>query len=207
MTADPADPDPYATLAHLVHEAHSAVELLVDATDDSEALASYKGRDALRAAAEGLTEAGERLSSLLDWADSSELPPGLRAALAKPGWSELEFDPANPGSPRRGSTPEQAGESLPALAHTDTMDAEVFDFATLDIATLPPAIPSRPQIVPNGVPGPDPRHARLRLRAHAAEFDAQSGPHELASLYLDAAGARRLAGLLRQSAVALEGEQ
>lgn len=177
--------DPYADAARLRAQISDAVLAIGAVLADTEALARPSAVDELRQALDDLADAAAQFVDLLDWIDESDLPPGLRAALARPGAHEISIDPAT-GKVTRGPTPLEAGEPLPALVHTADM-GEAYDTARLDLADL-------------GVsddPGNPHRRYRYRLRAIRDPMDID-GPHEHASLYLDDSGARRLAAMLRR---------
>lgn len=197
--------DPYADLARLVGDVERLVAALREAQQQDDALTQLKVRDRLDQLSRGAIASLEAIHALVDWVEESDLPPGLRAALARPGAYEIVIDPAKPELDQsvapRGPSPASAGETLYALVHTAEM-GEAFDVAALDVSTLEPG----PQAQTWNGPGPDPAQARVKLRAHAAELEHDVGPHELASHYLTASSARRVAAMLRRAAASLEGE-
>ncbi len=185
-----ADPYTYAAaLAERLERAAGGPSAVLERSDD--ALARQSDRDQLRDLVDELADAARSVAALLDWVEESSLPPGLRAALDRPGVHELGVDPTSGQARVVGPNPLEAGEPLAALVHTAEM-GEAYDRARLDVADIgagedyDPANPEHRD-----------RPYRFRVRATADEFDAELGPLEHASLYLDAAGARQLAAILR----------
>lgn len=191
--------DPYAYAAALAERLERAAGGPSAVLERSDALARQSDRDELRDLVDELADAARSFAALLDWVEESSLPPGLRAALDRPGVHELGVDPASGQARVVGSNPLEAGEPLAALVHTAEM-GEAYDRARLDVADIgagenyDPANPAHRD-----------RPYRFRVRAIADELDAELGPLEHASLYLDAAGARRLAAALRLRVDTAEG--
>ena len=179
--------DPYAALVELHGALQIAAQQIGKLARHPDSLARLEERDQLRARVDEALAAAGSLAELIDWADESDLPPGLRAALDQPRWTELS-------TAQSGSLPNpiEAGEPLRALVHTEAM-GEAYDIAHLDLADLGLGADYDPA-------NPEHRHwlYRFRLRATAQDLDLDAGPFEHASLYLDTSGARRLAAALRQ---------
>lgn len=89
-----------------------------------------------------------------------------------------------------GPSPLEASEPLAVLVHTAEM-GEAYDRAHLDVADI-----GGGEDYDAANPEHRERPYRFRVRAIAEELDAELGPLEHASLYLDAAGARQLAAIL-----------
>ena len=108
--------DPYAQAQPPRERLKRAADELGDVLDRPKALARLSDRDELRQLAERAAGAAHGIEALLDRADESELPPGLRAALDRPGVHELALKPGT--AVAAGPSPLEAGEPLRALVHT-----------------------------------------------------------------------------------------
>ena len=122
--------DPYAYAAALAERLATAAggpSAVLERSDD--ALARQSDRDELRDLVDEVADAARSFAALLDWVEESILPPGLRAALDRPGVHELGVDPASGQARVVGPNPLEAGEPLAALVHTAEM-GEAYDRAT-----------------------------------------------------------------------------
>lgn len=179
---------------HLEHAAGRLRRVL----EHDEALARLSDRDELRALVDEARAATRDFEALLDWADESELPPGLRDALDSPGVHEISFHRTTGAAATAGPSPLEAGEPLRALVHTAEM-GESYDRTRLDIVDLGVGEDYDPDDAEHVV-----RSYRFRIRAFAEQLDDDLGPLEHASLYLDAAGVRRATAVLRRRLAAAE---
>jgi len=193
--------DPYVQAQELRQRLEHTAGRLGTVLDRPEALARLSDRDELRELTAAAAAAVLDFEALLDWADESELPSGLRAALDRPGVHELSVSPKTGLAEASGPNPLEAGEPLRALVHTTEM-GEAYDRARLDVVDLGLGEGYEPPGRAEHVALP----YRFRLRAFAEELDSELGPLEHAALYLDAPGARRLTAVLRRQLVAAQRE-
>jgi hypothetical protein len=191
---------PYDALARLAHALTAAAADVAQAAAAREPLAKSDTKEDLRAASERAGAAATALQQLLDWVDSSDLPPGLRTVVSTAGLSQIGLGEG--GSPVALGSPGEIDDPLRALAYSSFMGGEYFEHVNVDVTSLGAPGPRSRDLPDRYLDGPE---ATVRLRGSTVLEDGDAeGPGEPATLYFDPRGARRAAALLRLRAAESE---